>query len=316
MVKSVRFVLCICIGSLFANVKSAGVSRLDEPCIAARRKRELWEMAGITDSLATGAFRPVESERDVGAFVDRWIFVFMAGFFIVITLVGFVPDSLDKVSAIQAGKRPQFPMILHAHAVLMGAFMLLLFTQTWLAATGRKGLHMHSGMLAFALVPALVVVGFLLVPVSYDELVAMWQAAPPEGKAKAEELVLRRENVLLAQSRIGLLFSIYISIALWARRRDSGLHKRMMLLGTAIALPPAITRTQWLPTTMPDSYLAVEMYILLAISPMLLWDIVRNRSIHRAYWIWLGIALPVVATLHLLWDTPWWHATARQMLAS
>jgi hypothetical protein len=271
-------------------------------------------MASISDGVVPGEYRLANGDTGIGAFADRWIFVFMAAFFVAITLAGFVPNSLEKISAIQAGKRPPLPMILHAHAILTGAFMMLLLLQTWLAATGRKGLHMQTGVLAFALVPALVVVGFLLVPVSYQELVTMWQSAAAEAQAKAEALVFRRENTLLAQLRIGLLFPVYIAIALWARRRDSGLHKRMMLLGTAIALPPAITRLQWLPTSLPDSYLAVDLYILLAVSPMLFWDIVRNRVIHKAYWIWLGLAAPVVATQHLLWDTPWWHAMARSIL--
>jgi len=43
-------------------------------------------------------------------------------------------------------------------------------------------------------------------------------------------------------------------------------------------------------------------------------DVIRNRRVHEAYWIWLAVALPFTIALHALWDTPWWHATARQML--
>lgn len=272
-------------------------------------------MTSVTDGLAAGHYKPSDSGHGMAAYADRWIFVFMAAFFVVITLVGFVPDSIEKIEAVRAGARPPFPMILHAHAVLMGAFMLLLLTQTWLAATGRTGLHMQTGLLAFALVPALVVVGFLLAPVMYQELWTMWQNAPPEARAKAETLVVRRENILLAQLRMGILFPLLIAMALTARRRDSGLHKRMMILATAIVLPPAIARMHWLPTTMPESYLSTDAYVLAAIVPMLVWDVVRNGSVHRAYWLWLGVVSPVVITLHLLWDTPWWHAAARQLLA-
>ena len=35
--------------------------------------------------------------------LDRWIFVFMAVWYIVITLTGFIPDSIMKVGMIQAG---------------------------------------------------------------------------------------------------------------------------------------------------------------------------------------------------------------------
>ncbi|WP_204274332.1 hypothetical protein, partial [Klebsiella aerogenes] len=55
-------------------------------------------------------------------FVDRWIYVFMATLFVAVVLIGFVPDSLGKLSAVRLGQRPPFPAILHVHAVLMGSW--------------------------------------------------------------------------------------------------------------------------------------------------------------------------------------------------
>ena len=54
-------------------------------------------------------------------FGDRWIYVFMAALFIATTLAGFIPDSLAKIAAVEAGQRAPFPPVLHLHAVLMGA---------------------------------------------------------------------------------------------------------------------------------------------------------------------------------------------------
>ena len=31
---------------------------------------------------------------------------------------------------------------------------------------------------------------------------------------------------------------------------------------------------------------------MLAVAPMFIWDVVRNRRIHEAYLIWLAVALP------------------------
>src|SRR5215468_143726 len=84
--------------------------------------------------------------QSLAGFVDRWIYVFMAGFFIVTVLIGFIPDSLAKISAIAAGQRPPFPPVLHVHAVLMSAWLLLLLAQTFLAATRRIGFHKQLGM--------------------------------------------------------------------------------------------------------------------------------------------------------------------------
>jgi hypothetical protein len=246
--------------------------------------------------------------------LDRWIFVVTAVWFIAIVLTGFIPDSVMKVAAVQAGERPPFPLVLHMHAVLMGSFLLLLLTQTVLMATGRRELHMRVGIAAFVLVPALVVIGLILAPTMYYQTWNALQTAPPEARGKLQELVSRQENIKLLQLRIGLLFPLFIGIALKARGASAGIHKRMMFLATAIALPAAIDRMTWLPNTFPASPVATDLYILVAVSPLFVWDVVRNRRVHEAYWIWLGINVPAALLVYSLWDTPWWHATARAML--
>lgn len=246
--------------------------------------------------------------------IDRWIYVFTAASFIAIVLSGFIPSSLGKIAAVEAGQRPPFPLILHMHAVLMGSFLLLLLAQTTMVATGRCAAHMKLGLLSLLLAPALVVVGFLLAVGNYQ---AVWGAAlsgPVEVRERMSALGLWLDNILLLQARIGILFPIFLAIGLRARRRDAGLHKRMMILATAVTLPAGIDRIPWLPTTMPASPVAADFYTLVAVSPMFVWDVVRNRYVHRAYWIWLGVALPFTIAVHALWDTPWWHATARQLI--
>ncbi|WP_207791564.1 hypothetical protein [Sandaracinobacteroides saxicola] len=247
---------------------------------------------------------------------DRWIFVFTAATFVVITLAGFVPDSLNKMAAVAAGKRPPFPMVMHAHAVLMGSFLLLLLAQTYLAATDRVGWHKRLGISTVVIVPALVIVGFMLAPAIYHETVQAAQAAPPEARPQLEAVVARKENILLNQMRMGILCPLFIAIGLKARRQDAGLHKRMMILATAVVLGPAIVRIPGLPTSFPTSPVATDLYMLLAIAPMVMWDIYRNGYVHRAYLIWLGIGVPFYAITYALWDTPWWHMTSRAILQS
>ena len=246
--------------------------------------------------------------------LDRWIFVFMAAWFIAIVLTGFIPDSLEKIELVRTGQRPPFPLVMHMHAVLMGSFLLLLLAQTSLMATGRRELHMQLGIASFVIAPALVVVGFILAPTIYHQLLDALQSAPPEAREKAQAAVSRSENVKLIQIRAGLLFSLFLVIGLRARKTDSGLHKRMMILATAIPLPAGIDRIHWMPTTMPASPLSPDLYVLAAVSPMFVWDVMRNGYVHRAYWIWLAVYLPFSLLVIGLWDTPWWHATARQMM--
>lgn len=246
--------------------------------------------------------------------IDRWIYVFTAASFIVICLAGFIPDSLGKIAAVQAGERPPFPLVLHMHAVLMGSFLLLLLAQTWLMATGRRALHMRLGLLAMVLAPALVIVGFILVPTTYHGLWDAAQAAPPAAREKIQQFISVLENIMLLQIRIGILFPLFLIIGLRARHGQAGLHKRMMILAVAMALPAGIDRIPWLPHTMPVSPLSPDLYTLLAVAPMFLWDVFRNRRVHEAYWIWLAVNIPFAIAVHGLWDTAWWHATARQIM--
>lgn len=246
--------------------------------------------------------------------IDRWIFVFMALWFIAITLTGFIPDSIMKIEMVKAGLRPPFPIVLHAHAVVMGSFLLVLLAQSWLMATGRRAYHMQLGLVGYGLAALLVVVGFVLVPTMYHQLWQGAQMAPPEAKAQAEGLVSWYENVNLLQIRIGVLFAVFMAIAYRARGRNSGMHKRMIFLAISGALPAAFDRITWIPTTMPASPLAPDLYVLFAIAPMFLWDVIRNRAVHPAYVIWLAVNIPFAIAVHSLWDTAWWHEMAPRIM--
>lgn len=246
--------------------------------------------------------------------IDRWIYVFTAAGFVVITLVGFIPDALMKIGLVQTGQRPPFPLVMHMHAVLMGSFLLLVLAQTWLMATGRNEYHMRLGVATFVLAPALVIVGFVLAPTMYYQTWDALQVAPPAARQKLQDVLSAKENILLLQSRIGILFPLLLTLGLSARGRNAGFHKRLMILAPAMALPAAIDRMQWLPTTLPASAVASDLYVLLAVSPMLVWDVVRNGRVHRAYWVFLPIYAAASLVVNLLWDTPGWHATARHIM--
>ncbi len=242
------------------------------------------------------------------------ITVCMAAGFIVIILLGFIPDSFMKIAEVDAGERPPFPVILHVHAVLMGAFLLLLLAQATLAATGRFADHRRLGMVGAMLAVAIVAAGIKLVPTMYHEIWTAAQNAAPETRAKLQQIVLIRDNIMLLQLRMGILFPLFMIMALRARKTDTGLHKRMMILAVANILPPAIDRITWLPSTFPASPIGTDLYTVIVILPMLGWDILSNRSIHKAYKIWLAVNLPFAVAVHALWSSPWWISVAPHMM--
>jgi hypothetical protein len=36
--------------------------------------------------------------------------------------------------------------------------------------------------------------------------------------------------------------------------------------------------------------------------------------VHEAYWIWFPVFVVVTTVVNLLWDKPWWHATAKAIM--
>lgn len=272
--------------------------------------------------MATIIHTPVGADRDIdvlsgtprAGLIDRWIYVFTAVFFIAITLAGFIPDSAMKIAMVKAGQRPPFPIILHVHAVLMGSYLLLLLFQTGLTATGKLALHRRVGPVAMVLVPLLVIVGFILIPTIY---LSVWDGAhhaPLAARPAMHDLSLRLDNIMLLQIRIGLLFPLFVILGLMARGRDAGFHKRMMILGPAMALPAAFDRITWLPTTFPASSISATLYPLLAVAPMFFWDVIRNHRVHRAYWWFLAINLPAAILVQAAWDKPWWHDAVHRLM--
>lgn len=267
--------------------------------------------ASVESSPAVDPAKPTLAQ-----FVDRWIYVGMAALFVATVLAAFIPSSIAKVAAMQAGQRPWFPPAAHFHAVMMGSWFVLLLAQSWMVATGRRAYHRKLGLLSLAIVPGMFVASFLFITATHAQLAAA-QAAAPTDAARLGLLVSAdiADNILLAQMRIGTLFAIFVCWALLVRNRDSGLHKRLMVLGSAILLPPAFARITFLPNTMPDNYVAQDIYTLLWIAPMFLWDLYRQGAVHRAYLIWIAGFIPLSAVVHSLWGTEAWLTAARALMS-
>lgn len=268
-------------------------------------------MATVAETLVDGGQDDRQSDNRIGRAIDRWIFVFMAGWFLVVTLAGFVPDAIFKVIAVRAGQRPPFPVILHVHAVLMGSLILLLLAQTVLMATGRREHHQWLGRAMFVLAPAIFLVWVILVPTTYHQF---WYAAQsPAASPLVRKFSLALNDILLGQLRVAVLFPPFIVLGLSARRSDPRFHKRMMILAIATVLPPSLARMWWLPKPFPG-LMSLDLYVLLIVSPMIVWDLVRTRTVPKVYVVWIGCYALASIPAYALTDSPWWQSVVPRMM--
>lgn len=229
--------------------------------------------------------------------VDRWIYVFIAALFFATAVVGFGPNS----AAILANELPNPPLVVHAHAAMMTAWLGLLLTQATLVATGRRSWHRSLGVVSFVLAPCMVA-GMVAVMIWRQREMADIGLLGPAS------------NIVLAQGRSILYFTLFFLWAAVARRHDLETHKRMMVLATVVLLPASFGRMTWLPTTAPESYDALHGYMLLLLAPTLAYDLVRLGRLHRAYAVGLLLLLPWMVATHFLWNTPWWRDTATKLM--
>ena len=264
-----------------------------------------------TSATAVPGFDRPQSEDPIARAVDRWIYVFMALWFMIITLAGFVPDSIRLVGAVRSGVRPPLPLILHIHAVLMGSLLLLLVGQTILMATGRTNQHARAGRAMMVLAPAIFVVWLVLVPTIYQQY---WHAAHATGASlPVRKLSAALDDIFLGQLRVAVLFPLFIFLGLRTRKSNPEMHKRMMVLAVATVLPPALARMWWLPMPLPG-LMSFDLYILVILSPMIVWDAIREAALPKAYVIWIACYAAVSIPAYALTGSAWWHATVPHMM--
>ena len=259
------------------------------------------------------AVNPRPATSALARLADRWVYVFMAGLFITTALAGFIPDSVAILDEVTAHARPPLPLVLHIHALLMGSWLLLLFSQTLLVATGRRSLHRKIGAVALVLVPLILASMVSLVRLGFEDIATALDTHAA-GLAEMSDLRRLRSSLLPEQMRAALFFGVFTAWGLWERSRDSQAHKRLMVLATLMPLPAAIDRIEWLPSTMPVSPDSSFLYMLLWLSPAVLYDLLRRGRVHRVYVIGFLLNLPLVIAAHYLASSPWWIATAPRLV--
>ena len=251
--------------------------------------------------------------RSFTGFADRWIWTFMAALFFVTVLVGFIPTSIIKLEAVSNGVRPPLPGFMHFHAVVMGLWITLLLAQSTLMATGNRSLHMKLGMASVVLIPAVAIGMVGVASANFTQLVTTAPGQIPEEVLSQRRIDL--SNLLLAQSRMVFLFSIITFWAVLVRKEDPETHKRLMFIATVPPLSAAIDRMGWLRELVPiEGPFFADVTQLAWLLPLLIYDLWRRGSLHKAYVIGIAVNLPFIVFTHVARGTDWWLAMAPKIL--
>ena len=175
--------------------------------------------------------------------------------------------------------QPPLPALLHVHGVVMSAWCVLFFVQTYLVATHRVRVHRRLGI--FGAVLALLVV-------------AIGSYATVEATAReVREHVVHRFHFLFGLNLMNLLlFAIFVIAGLALRRRPE-FHKRLMLMATLTLLAPAVARIVLLFTHAPIAQFAAFDFCILI---FVVTDAIWHRRLHPV--LGWGAAL-IIGSFHL-----------------
>ena len=185
--------------------------------------------------------------------------------------------------------------LIHAHAVLFSAWVLLFITQTALIAAHRVRVHQRMGVAGAMLAAGMIVVGATLAVSG-----AAAGSAPP-GVDPLSFLAVPLADMVI--------FAGFIATALWHRRNREA-HKRLMLLAYVSLLAAAAAR---LPGVLPYGPFAFFGLAFVFVALGIAYDLATRERVHPAY-VWGGalLALSVPARL-MLSGTAAWQAFARAL---
>ena len=235
---------------------------------------------------------------------DRRFFVGMAIAAVATVFFGFAPTYYLKpfthTTAYPTGLpvSPSLPALVHVHALVFSAWILLFLAQTTLIAADRPHLHQRLGMAGAVLAPFMVILGVMTAMKGGRD---GWNPGGPYPDSLAF-MIVGLVDVLV--------FAAFVTAGLYFRRR-AALHKRLMLLATVGALMwPAITRMPYVGGR-PILMFALFSALVLASAVRDVWLRSPGRLVSLGGGLLILAALPIRVAIGL---TDRWHAFAAWLI--
>jgi len=190
-----------------------------------------------------------------------------------------------------------FPLIVHLHAVVYTAWLVLLAAQVWLMRTKRADLHRRLGAVALVLLPLMLVLG------------------PAAALSVTNPYTPDRWVCWLIVQFTNAFGSVTLLMAGLLMRRDGPSHKRLMLMGTIAVTEPGFSRIWepilygWWGEGYVPFYFSTYIGTFLLVLAVGAYDLATRRRLHPAY---VGAALWIfaneAAATWLFYQPFWLHA--------
>jgi hypothetical protein len=217
---------------------------------------------------------------------DRTFFLTMTLIALGIVVAGFAPTYYLKFWFDTPALKPS----VHVHSLFATAWCVLLITQSLLIRKGRYDWHRLLGMAGVAIAAIMVFSGYFVIL----------------GKQRPTF----ESRAFIFTPLLGLLlFSVFVGLAVHFRR-DAAMHKRLMYLSLLFIVGAGMSRLLLQVGITPFRHLHHYTVYLVLLLPLVVYDLVRLRRLHRA----TLAALIVHAVIHPLhfWIafTPAWQRFA------
>ena len=233
---------------------------------------------------------------------DRTFFLVFLALCWLGVLMGFVPAAQSRLTG--HADYPA-PMILQIHAASFSAWMVVLTAQILLIRAQRPRLHMKLGMVSVALIPLMTVTAL------FSEIYSqIFRTKEPDERAFFAIAVY-----------YVVAFPILATLAIVARK-DSGAHKRLILLATTVIVGAAYGRW-WggaLYRLVGDRPLGTFIYTFAGAELLMVgaiaYDWSTRRQLHRVYEVAVPAILIGQTAAIILYHSPRWQPVARFIIGS
>ena len=197
---------------------------------------------------------------------ERRLFAAVAFVFALIMIVGFARTYYLKFAF---GTPPLPGLLVHAHGLLMTAWIMFFIAQVWLIRSKRHAVHMRNGMIGVALAIAIFFVGFFTAVAAAKN----GSNSAPTGIPPLAFLVVPFFDILL--------FALFFGAAIYYRKQAAN-HKRLLLMTVLNFLPPGLGRFPFEPFISAGPLMFFGIPAVLAIG-LLIYDTWRNKKLNKVF---------------------------------